>query len=112
MTAYALSFIQSSGLKVTGVFVILLSHDDFERDSPDTKSFKQSLLKVSFKKLAVKKFIAELWTAISNQMIKYQLAYTPFDQISDHKYNIHWYGKVFTKLLLQAFNKNNKVMFT
>ena len=45
-------------------------------------------------------------------MIKYQLAYTPFDQISDHKYDIHWYGKVFTKLLVQAFNKNNEVMFT
>ena len=45
-------------------------------------------------------------------MIKYQLAYTPFDQISDHKYDIHWYGKVFTKLLVQAFNKNNEFMFT
>ena len=32
------------------VFVILLSHDDFESDYPDTKSLKQSLLKVSLKK--------------------------------------------------------------
>ena len=43
-------------------------------------------------------------------MIKYQLLYAPFDQISDHKYDI--YGNQSTKLLEQAANKNSKFMFT
>ena len=55
--------------------------------------------------------IAELWTVISNQMIKYQLTYMWLDQISDHKYDLYLYGKLFTKLLLQATNKNINFMF-
>ena len=34
------------------------------------------------------KSLAELWTVISNQMVKYQLSYSQFDQISNHKQEI------------------------
>ena len=33
-------------------------------------------------------------------------------QISDHKHNIHLYGKLSTKLLAQTANKYNISMFT
>ena len=67
-------------------------------------SSRQSLLKANLKK-AVQKYTAKLWTVISNQVIKYQLPYTQFDQISDHKYDKHFYGKLSTKLLAQAAYK-------
>ena len=54
----------------------------------------------------------ELWTVISNQMIKYQLPHTRFDQISNHKHDIHLYGKLSPKLLEQAASKNTKFMLT
>ena len=77
----------------------------------EKQSFKQSLPKVRLK-TTVKKFTAELWAIISNQMISYQLPNTRLDQTSDHKHDISLYGKLFTKLLVQAANKNTKFMFT
>ena len=62
----------------------------------------------NFEKVAVQKSIEELWTVISN----YQLPHTQFGQINDHKHDIYLYGKLFTKLLGQAANKNTKFMFT
>ena len=41
-----------------------------------------------------------------------QLPHKRFDQISDHKCDIYVYGKVITKLLAQAANKNTKFMFS
>ena len=41
--------------------------------------------------------MAELWTVVPNQMIKYQLPHTRFDQVSDHKHDIYLYGKLSTK---------------
>ena len=35
--AYAPNFVQSSGLKATGIFVILLNQDGFESNYPETK---------------------------------------------------------------------------
>ena len=77
----------------------------------EKQSFKQSLPKVRLK-TAVKKFAAELWAIISNQIISYQLPNTQLDQISDHKHGISLHGKLFTKLLAQAANKNTKFVFT
>ena len=74
------------------------------------QSSKQSLPKVSLKKIAVQKSIAKHWTVISNQIIKYQLPHTRNDQISDH--DIYLYGKLSTKLLAQVANKNTNFMFT
>ena len=54
----------------------------------------------------------EHWTVISDQMIKYYLPLTRFDQISDHKHDIYLYGKLPTKLLAQEANKNTNFMFT
>ena len=69
------------------------------------QSSKQSfLLKVTIQK--------SIWTAISNQMIKHQLLYTRFDQISDHKHDIYLYGNLSTKFLLKAPKKNTKFMFS
>ena len=45
-------------------------------------------------------------------MISYQFPYTLFDQLSDNTYGISLYGRLFTKLLAQAANKNTKFMFT
>ena len=44
-------------------------------------------------------------------MIKYQLSHTRFDQISSHKHDRHLNGKLSTKILAQAANKNIKFMF-
>ena len=44
-------------------------------------------------------------------MVKYQLPHTRVDQISDHKHDIYLYGKLLTKLLPQAANKNTNFMF-
>ena len=51
--------------------------------------------------------MVQLWTIISNQMIKYQLPIAQFDQISDHKHNIYLHGKLFPKLLVQTANKKH-----
>ena len=45
-------------------------------------------------------------------MIKCQLPYTQFDQVSEHKRNIYLHGKLSAKLLAQTANKNAKFMFT
>lgn len=45
-------------------------------------------------------------------MIKYQSSHTQFDQVSDHKLDKNLHGKLFTKLLTQAANKNTKFVFT
>ena len=45
-------------------------------------------------------------------MIKCQLPYMQFNQISDHKHDIYLYGKLSTKLLAQAAYENTKFMFT
>ena len=34
-----------------------------------------------------------------------------FDQISNHKHDIYLYGKLSTKLLVQAANKNTKILY-
>ena len=44
-------------------------------------------------------------TVISNEMIKYKLPHTWFNQISDHKHGIHLDGKLSTKLLAEKANK-------
>ena len=38
MTAHAPNFVEGSGLKATGIFVILLSQDDFESGISKRKS--------------------------------------------------------------------------
>ena len=86
---------------MTGIFVILLSQDGFERDCPQTE-FQTITSKAQFEKVTVRKFIVELWTLISNQIIKYQLLHTRCDQISDYKHDIYLYGKISTELLAQA----------
>ena len=54
----------------------------------------------------------DFWTFISSHLIKYQLPHKRFDQISDHKHEIYLYGKISTKLLAQAANKNTNFRFT
>ena len=44
-------------------------------------------------------------------MIQYQLPYTWFDQISDHKHDMHLCRKLSTTLLAQAPKKNTTLMF-
>ena len=48
----------------------------------------------------------------SNQINKYQLPHTWFNQISDHKQDLYWYGKLSAKLLAQAAIKNTDFVFT
>ena len=84
----------------------------FLKSTVQKQSPKQSIPKVSLKKVTVQKSIAEILTVISNQIIKYQLPHTRFYQISDPKHDKHLYGKLPTKLLAQAANKNTKFMFT
>ena len=102
---------ESSGLKVTGIFVILLSQDDFESNSPEAK-FQTITSQNQFEKVTVQKPIADFWTGISNQMIKYQLPHTRFSHISDHQHYIYCNGKLSTKILEQTANKNTKFMLT
>ena len=69
-----------------------MSQDGVESNYPETKF--QTILSYfyftsHFEKLTVKKSIAELLTVTSNQMIKYQLPHTRFDQINDHKNDIY-----------------------
>ena len=45
-------------------------------------------LNLWFEKVTVQKSIAELWTVILYQMIKYQLPHARFEQISDLKHDI------------------------
>ena len=92
-------------MKPTGIFAILLSQDGFESDCQETKS------QTNKQKVTVQKSLVELWTVISNRMIKYQLPHTRFDEISDHKHDIYLYRMLFTKLLARASNKNTKSMF-
>ena len=50
---------------------------------------KQSLPKVSLKKVTIQNSIAELWTVISNQMINYHLLDTSFNtSLHNQKYNV------------------------
>ena len=69
---YVVNCAYRSGLKATGIFVILLSQDGFKSNSPK-KSSKKTFLKVNLKGRG-KPFV-ELWKGISNQMIKYQLSH-------------------------------------
>ena len=55
--------------------------------------------------ITVHKSIEERWTVVFNAMIKYQVPHTRFDQISNHKHDIHLYEKLSTKLLVQAVIK-------
>ena len=55
-------------------------------------------------KRTVQKSIAELWTVIPNQMIKYHFPHTQFDQISDHKHHINLYGKPYTRSCLRKLD--------
>ena len=78
---------------------MLLSQHGFESDCPKAK-FQTITSWSQFEKVTVQKSIAELCTVISNRMIKYELHYTLFDQISDHnKHDIYLYGKLPTKLI-------------
>ena len=43
-------------------------------------------------------------------MIKYQVPYTRFDQISDHKHDTYLTRKLSSKLLVQAANKNTSCL--
>ena len=83
-------------MKANNIFVILLSQDGFKRDFPETK-FQTITPQSLFEKVTVQKSIAELWTVISDQMIKYQLSHARFDQISDHKHEIYLHGERSTK---------------
>ena len=65
-----------------------------------------------FEKVTVQKPIMELWAGISNQMIKYQLPHTRFNQFSDHQHVIYLNGKLSTRLLAQTANKSTKFVFT
>ena len=65
-------FNKNSSLKATCIFAILLCQDDFESDYPEIK-FQAITSSSQFEKVPVQKFIANLWTVISNEMIKYQL---------------------------------------
>ena len=51
---------------------------------------KQSPKQSFPKKVTVQKPIAELWTVISEEMIKYQLTHAQFDQISDINMTYTW----------------------
>ena len=97
-------------MEATGIFVILLSQYGFESDSPETKFQTISSLS-QFEKVSVQKPTAEHWTVISNQVIKYQLANTRFDQIIHYEHDIYLNGKLSAKLLAQAVIKNTKFMF-
>ena len=44
-------------------------------------------------------------------MIKHYLPHTQFDKISDHKHHMYLHGKLSTKLLAQANDKDNKLIF-
>ena len=92
---------------MTRIFVILLSQDSFESDCPETK-----LHTSQFEKVTAQRSLAEHWIVLSDHMIKYQLPHTRLDQINDHKHDVFLYGKLSTKLLSQAANKNTKFMFT
>ena len=59
------------------------------------QTFKQCLYQ--FENATIQKSIPELWTVIFNQVIKYQLLHTRFDQIIDYKQDIYLYGKLSTK---------------
>ena len=74
---------------------------------PRTKVPNNHFLKSGWKR----KSIAEHWTVISDQMIN-QLPHARLDQINDLKHDIYFYGKLSTKLLAPAPNKNTKFMFT
>ena len=76
--------VQSSGLKATGIFVILLSQNGFQSNCPEIKFETITSLGQS-EKVTVQKSIAELWTVFSNQMMKYRFPHTQLDEISAHK---------------------------
>ena len=75
-------------MKATGTFVILLSQDGFENDCSEIK-FQTVTSYSQFEKVTVQKSIAELWTVISNRMIKNQLPHRRFGQISNHKHGTY-----------------------
>ena len=80
--AYTTNCVQSSGLKSAGIFVIFLRQDGIESDSTETE-LQTITFQSPFEKVTAQKPTAELWTVISNQMIKRQLPHTRLDQISD-----------------------------
>ena len=88
-------------MKATGILVILLSQDGFESDCPETK-FQTITLQIQFEKVTVQKSIAELWTVISNQIIKYQLSHTYFLKLVIIKREVCLYEKLSNKQLAQA----------
>ena len=92
-------------MKAAGIFVTTLSQDGFERHNQETK-FQTIIFSSQFGKVTIQKSIVELWTVILNQMIKFHLSDKWFHQISDHKHDICLYGKLSTKLLAKAADKN------
>ena len=99
------NFVYRSNLKKTDILVIKLSQDGFESDYPEMK-FQTITSQSQFEKVTGLKFITNSWTVICNQMVKYQLPHTRFNQSSDHKHDICLYGKLSNKLFVQAVNKN------
>ena len=87
---------------MTRIFVILLSQDGFASDCPEIK-FRTTTFYRQFEKVNTQNSIAELWTVISNQMIKYQLVRTRFDQISDNKHRSSRSMMFFKIVLLKNF---------
>ena len=83
----------------------------FLKSTFQKQNSKQSLRIVSLKKVTVQKSNAELGTVISNKIVKYQVPHMRFDQISNHKHDIYLYGKLSAKLLVQAANKNTKILY-
>ena len=53
---------------------------------------RRYIRRMVFEKVTGPKSIGELWTAISNQIIKCQLSHTQIHQISDHKHDVYSYG--------------------
>ena len=57
---------------------LILYQDSFKSNIPERK-FQTITSQSQFEKASGQKSIAEHWTVISNQMIKYQLSHTRFD---------------------------------
>ena len=76
------------------------------------KVSNNNFLKSVWKNSTFLKYVAELWTVFPNQVFKYQLPHTRFDQIRVHKHNIYLDGKLPGKLLAHTTNKNTNFMFT
>ena len=72
----------------------------------------QTITCSQLKQVTVQKSIAELWTAVSNQMIRYQLTHTRLDQI--HGFTISFSVLIlpwFWQMLLRNWKISSKSLF-